>query len=243
MRCKNKRKLKEDHKNFIEHLIWGNSKAVLTIPSIKQKLINNFIGFPSIHNTTISRCLGSDLKCSYKMLEKKPMPTQRPEARRIFLEGALIQTLIKEKDVELIFIDEFKVNSRHHAFRGWTKKGRKGYMSIDTHNFQMSFVWGVSSKRLYGLMGVQGKWDSSVYKFYINKMFSDLESSTRLLDNERIVVWDNASIHLSEIVSKFISSTKSRVITIPPYNPVLNPVEKLINCIKMKLRKLHGMGK
>ena len=74
-------------------------------------------------------------------------------------------------------------------------------------------------------------------------MFSELESSTRLLDNERIVVWDNASIHLSEIVSKFILSTKLRVITIPPYNPVLNPVEKLINFIKMKLRKIHGMGK
>ena len=73
-------------------------------------------------------------------VREKPMPTQRPEARRIFLEGALIQTLIKEKDVELIFIDEFKVNSRHHVFRGWTKKGRKRYMSIDTHNFQMSFV-------------------------------------------------------------------------------------------------------
>ena len=74
-------------------------------------------------------------------------------------------------------------------------------------------------------------------------MFSELESSTRLLDNERIVVWDNTSILLSEIVSKFISSAKLRVITILPYNPVLNPVEKLINCIKMKLRKLHGMGK
>ena len=94
------------------------------------------------------------------------MPVQRPEARRIFLEGALIQVLIKEKNVGLIFIDKFSVNSRHHGFRGWTKKGRKGYMSIDTYNLQMSFVLGVSSKSLYGLMGVQGKCNSTVFKFY-----------------------------------------------------------------------------
>ena len=243
LRCKNKRKLKEVHKDFMEHLISNNSKEVLTISSIKQKLTFHFVDFPSVHNTTISRWLRSDLKWSYKKLEKKPIPTQRPESRRIFLEGALIQALIKEKNVELIFIDEFSVNSRHHAFRGWTRKGRKGYMGIDTHNFQMSFVWGVSNKRLNGLMGVLGKWNSAVFKHYLKQIFSELELSERLTDNERIIVWDNASIHLSDMASGFISSSKLRVITIPPYNPVLNPAEKLINCIKMKLRKAHGMGK
>ena len=206
-------------------------------------MVTHFADFPLVHNTTISRWLGTDLKCSYKILEKRPMPVQRPEARRIFLEGALIQVLIKEKNVELIFIDEFSVNSRHHGFRGWTKKGRKGYMSIDTYNFQMSFVWGVSSKRLCGLMGVQGKCNSTVFKFYLKQMFAELESSAKFDDNERIIVWDNASIHLSDSASEFILSSKLRVITIPPYNPVLNPVEKLMNCIKMKLRKAHGIGK
>ena len=76
------------------------------------------------------------------------MLVQRSESKSKFLERALIQTLIKEKDIEWIFIDKFSVNSRYHAFRGWTKRGRKEYMSIDTHNFQMSFVWVVSSKGL-----------------------------------------------------------------------------------------------
>ena len=176
-------------------------------------------------------------------MEKRPMPVQRPEVRRIFLEGALIQVLIKEKNVELIFIDESSVNSGHHGFRGWIKKGRKGYMSIDTYNFQMSFVWGVSSKRLYGLMGVQGKCNLTMFKFYRKQMFVELESSVKFDDNERIIVWDNASTYLSDRASEFILSSKLRVITIPPYNPALNPVEKLINCIKMKLRKAHGIGK
>ena len=168
---------------------------------------------------------------------------QRPESKRNVLEGALIQNLIKEKDIEWIFINEFNVNSRHHAFRGWTKIGNKGYMSIDIHNFQMSFVWGVLSKRLYRLMGVQGKCNSEVFKFYLKQMFAELGSSARSTDNERIIVWDNASIHLSDTALGFISSSKLRVITIPLYNPVLNPVEKLINCIKMKLKKAHAAGK
>ena len=68
-------------------------------------------------------------------------------------------------------------------------------------------------------------------------MFAELESPAKFDDNERIIVWDNASIYLSDRASEFILLSKLRVITIPPYNPVLNPVEKLINCIKMKLSK------
>ena len=50
-----------------------------------------------------------------------------------------------------------------------------------------------------------------------------------------IIVLDNSSIHKTEKTLKFIIDSKIQMITIPPYEPSLNLVEKFILAIKSKL--------
>ena len=74
---------------------------------IKQELINEFGELNRISSSTIARCLKKDLKYSYKILERKPVPALTHDWTRRLLEGALIQKLLNEKKVELIYIDGF----------------------------------------------------------------------------------------------------------------------------------------
>ena len=57
-----------------------------------------------------------------------------------------------------------------------------------------------------------------------------------------IIVLDNASIHKTEKALKFIVDSKIPMITIPPYEPSLNPVEKFILAIKSKLKQKKERG-
>ena len=62
------------------------------------------------------------------------------------------------------------------------------------------------------------------------------------LDETRVlaIILDNASIHKTKNVMKFITDSNIPMITIPPYEPSMNPVEKFILANKYKLRqKMH----
>ena len=59
---------------------------------------------------------------------------------------------------------------------------------------------------------------------------------------ELLILLDNASIHKTKMVSKFVYDSNIRLITIPPYEPSLNPVEKFILAIKLKLRQKKQKG-
>lgn len=54
---------------------------------------------------------------------------------------------------------------------------------------------------------------------------------------------DNASIHKEKAVHTFAKNSGLRMVTIPHYEPCLNPVEKMILAIKMKIRKQRQLGK
>ena len=52
------------------------------------------------------------MNLSYKRLERRPAPAATQEAVRKTLEGALVQQKLEEKEIELIFMDEFSINTK-----------------------------------------------------------------------------------------------------------------------------------
>ena len=81
-----------------------------------------------------------DLNWSYKKLENKPAPALTNNSIHSLLQVATIQNSIHNKGIEIIFIDEFSINTRHHKFCGWSKKNRSGYINIQSRDFSMSFI-------------------------------------------------------------------------------------------------------
>ena len=166
-----KRKLKEEHKSFIKDLIILNPQHHWTWNKILSKLRNQFGDNSPVHNSTISRCMSKHLGLSYKKLELKRPPALTLFSYRKWLESVLIQIELEKRDVEIIYIDEFHVNTRNHRFRGWTKKGEKSFITVDSKDFSMSFFWALSKTRVLGLMGKEETSKSEIVKHYLKCMF------------------------------------------------------------------------
>ena len=205
--------------------------------------MQRFGDIETIHCSTIGRYLKKEMRYTYKKLEKKPAPSLTQESYRKQLEGGLAQRKISDSGVELIFIDEFTVNTRHHAYRGWCKKGEKGYLKTDNTDFSMSFICGVSNRMVYGFLGSKSTITSSEIIWYIKELVNSRVKTEEQEDNKFIIVSDNAEVHTSEKVRDFIVQTKLRWLGIPAYWPILNPAEKLINSVKMKIKQLKSWGR
>ena len=54
---------------------------------------------------------------------------------------------------------------------------------------------------------------------------------------ELIIILENVSSHKTKMVSKFVENSKIMMLTIPPYEPFLNPAEKFILAVKSKIRQ------
>ena len=206
-----KRKLKEEHKAFINDLILSNPFSQWTWNKVKSKLNDEFLDMPQLHNSTISKWMSNQLNLSYKKLELRRPPASTQTSYRKWLESALLQIELMRKDVEIIYIDEFHVNTRLHRFRGWTQKGQKGYITVDLKDFSMSFFWALSYKRVYGLMGKEDTNKSEIVKYYLKNLYEDLIRTDKNQANRTIVIWDNAPVHSSNATTEFIKSAKLRV--------------------------------
>ena len=243
MRNSNKRILKDFHKKYIDRLVESQYMNKITTSSIKKKLGEQFEDLKSVSKSTIIRWLKKDLNCSYKKMTRKPEPALTPESLGKVLEVAVIQQKLYAKGIEVIYVDEFSVNTRHHQFHGWSKRGHKGLLKIQRNDFSMSFIWAVSNIKVYGILGNQGSNKSNEFKYYLRQLLDCRNADPEFKKVPFIMMYDNSGIHTSDEVKEFISKSKLRSISITPYSPMLNPCEKLIAAVKSNLKKLQSEGR
>ena len=121
-----KRKLKEDHEIFNNNLIESNHFEHWTSGKVNARLRDQFPNSPKVHNSTISWWMNKDLHFSYKRLNLRRPPEATENSFKKLLLSAALQFELVKRGIEIIFIDKFHVNTRHHRFRGWAKKDQKG---------------------------------------------------------------------------------------------------------------------
>ena len=83
---------------------------------VKSSLHSLFPELVNISESSISRFLRNRLGYSYKKLERKSAPSLRSDAIRKLYEGGLIQQIISDEEIEMIFIDEFIINTSNITF-------------------------------------------------------------------------------------------------------------------------------
>ena len=153
-----------------------------------------------------------------------------------------MQAKLNLLNYELIFIDEFSLSERSFKFFGWSKKGKSGYFNSISDSFSMSFFVAFSADRFYDIIGI--KRTGTVQKFihFLRKLLKQRMKTISLEMRRFFIILDSASIHKTREVSKFVSDSKIRVLTIPQYEPSLNPLEKFILELKSKLRQKKQLG-
>ena len=236
-------KLQPHHIEWIREFCEQNAGQRITWKTVRAKLLEIFEDLSNISLWTIARCLKSKLKMSYRRFESRPIAAFRNEIIRKLFESASLQIKLDKRNIEMIFVDEFKLSSKHWRFRGWAPKCRKGFIKSYSDSFHASFIVALSQKKIYGIMASDITFNASMFQRFIEHMLimrnKDKESSQLPF----IIVLDNNSIHNASAVQKYLKSTKVSWLTIAQYCPWLNPWEKLIGAIKQKVANKKAEGK
>ena len=141
--------------------------------------------------------------------------------------SALLLKRLEDLKLELIYIDELNFSERQYKAYGWRQKENKAWWSLVGGNFSFSMIFGLSSERYQPIIGVKGTFDSEAIIMYL-KYIKLCQHTMNRNESDYAIVWDNASIHQSAKVMKFLVDSKIHMFTIPAHNPWLKLVEAMI---------------
>ena len=173
---------------------------------------------------------------TYKKINKIHPIAWSIQNKRKMLEAASIQIELFQKEVLVIYLDEFKFSCHSNKHYGWTRKGESGHFKLTPWSFQASFMIAFSHKKIHGVMATNKTFNSIKFIYFLRQMIQKLEESYA-------IIWDNSKIHVSKAVSEFLVNQQLWLITIPPYSPFVNSWEKLILLIKSRMRRKEREGR
>ena len=129
------------------------------------------------------------------------------------------------------------------VYRGWGYKGKHFGVWENIKGLQISVILAFSILHFYGILINKDTNDNHTFNiFWIRLLILEVIIFNR--ENETYwIICDNATIHKSKLITKFLTSNNTWTITIPPYCPSLKAVEKLILSIKQKINKEIDSGK
>ena len=227
----------------IQDLVNLHRGNTIKLASERTHLIRKFPNEKIHCLSTIGGYMRTQLRLSYKTLEKKHPTSTRPENWRKFFESAWVQSILEKQGVELIYLDEFSINTRHLIYKGWSSVGHKGYISVNLEEFSMSFIWALSKERVYGIVSCPGSIDHTVVRHFIKLLWAYRDEIPSSTNTPFAIVFDNASVHTCSPMVEFYEKSHLKVVSICPYSPSLNPWEKLICAIKMGITSMASNGR
>ena len=116
-------------------------------------------------------------------------------------------------------------------------KGLHWHYTEETENILFSVIWAFSEYKFYGLIINKNTYTYLTFLYFLIQIKSLRESRVDNKDDKYCIIYDNPNIHKTKVIKKFAEKNKIKILTIPPYWPVLNAAEKLILSMKKKIQK------
>ena len=95
---------------------------------------------------------------------------------------------------ELMYLNEFAINSIHKSVYGWGPKGNNGFKNNYANNFSISFMIGFSIRKFYGILGTTAIHSHKFFITFICNIIDHRRSLLSLEESKFIIVWDNSYI-------------------------------------------------
>ena len=165
--------------------------------------MRTFKDAPDVHINTIRNFMKRNWCLSYRILEGRHAYSYTEDNIRRYFESAAIQHQLRSKWIELIFFDEFSLNSRHMKHRGCALKGNKGNTKIDSCGFSMSLLVAISDVRVYGIIGWSSSVDNNIVRLFVTYLLSFRNKTQSITNSPFAWVCDNASEHVGDRIAKF----------------------------------------
>ena len=119
-----KKKLSQQHLDFLKEFLSGISSVPLKVSSIKNRLEKNFEEMQNVSESTIRRDLKARLNMNYKRMSLVNPKNLTNENVWRMIQSATLFKILSNYDIELIFMDEFSINLRTSKAYGWAEKGK-----------------------------------------------------------------------------------------------------------------------
>lgn len=108
----------------------------------------------------------------------------------------------------MIFVDEFKLSTKHCKTRGWAPKRTKGVIKANKSCFHASFVVALSKKNIYGIMASDITFNSFMFQRFIEEVLVRRNEDPGSSKVPFVIVMDNNSIHNAASARAYFESTK-----------------------------------
>lgn len=235
-------RVKTFSKNFqikLKYFLEKDENKFLTLKEIKDKFENLMkIQYRTIIDFSIGyyhKILVRKNEMNFS-LKKLPNYTiyydNSPEILQERKEFSRSYLFYKYNGYKFIFIDEFGISKSEHPNRGWSVRGSKiSTKHSISQSANHSVICAFSDDFIINYQLFEGSARGSDFYSFILKMIKE----NCLLGKKYIFVLDNSQIHRNKLHPKMEKLVN--FIFLPPYSPMLNPVEILFSYLKRKIRK------
>lgn len=188
---------------------------------------------PSI--STIDRILGQQ-KVTLKVASLVPPERNAPET--IEKRKKYVTKFSRlELHSNFVFIDEFGCSLALRRGRARSKRGTPAIVFGKSRSRNMSVIAAIDKDGPIYHTSKFGSVDQFVFVSFLESLVERLDAS-----KEHILVFDNLKVHTTENVKRFLNEKKVKFMLLPPWSPMLNPIEECFSKVKNLIIKFKSDG-
>ncbi|KAG2207889.1 hypothetical protein INT47_010873 [Mucor saturninus] len=246
--------LNEEHKKHLEETFIDHPSATLdqAIESLTNQFSELKVTKTTVYNFMTEKCALSFKKAHFHSKERNsPVSIEK----RFDWITRWIQTDM-DYNSNCVFIDESAFHINLKRTMAWSKKGTRAEVIQPLTRAKTTTILGAISP--YGIVNVKirvpysaaskkrktvggskmQKSIGTVTGHYFNFIASTIDVMDRHEEFKgHYIIMDNAPIHTSDNIRKFIESRGYGCVYLPPYSPELNPIEQFWSVVKSKLKR------
>ena len=168
----------------------------------------------------------SKLKITRKKINKKKINGNREILQSKINDLKNIIKTIKMNDI--ISIDEVSFDTSISPDYGWADKGDRIYKNIKAVRTRYSVICAVSYNKIIAVKPIKGSANAQDFMDFI-------KNDLNLVHNKHLLL-DNARIHHSKLVKKYMINNTNKLLFNVPYYPEFNPIEMVFSKVKYLVR-------
>jgi transposase len=247
------RLLNEEHKKVILDCIDKNPSAVLE--QVMEQLRQVFTGL-KVSKSTVHDFVRNHCNLSLKKAQFQPVDRNSEEKIKERLDWI---RKWEKTDMDFtkncVFLDESAFHINMKRSMAWSKKGSPAVVKVPKTRAQTTTILGAISaaglikcslrlpqppankkrKRGDDVVHISKGTVTGHYISFLKATMDEMDQYPHMKGH--CLVMDNAPIHTSEDIAKYIASRGSRCAYLPSYSPELNPIEQFWSVVKSKVKR------
>lgn len=229
-------KFGKDYNRAICELV--SNKSTITLKQCQQHFrekaseYNNKI--PSI--STINRIMIAE---GFTFKDLQPVPIERNSPSTIELRRRYaIKYSGLESRANFVFLDEFGCNLSMRRNKGRSLVGRRAFVQVSgKRGANLSVCAALDINGPIHYMRKLNAFDAVNFMTFLEELIEKLPTHENM---ENFLIMDNVAFHKTNAVQNLLKSMKIKFFYLPPYSPMLNPIEECFSKVKTSIKRAES---